>query len=193
MRLPPIAELRRTLVSPGSHERLLDDVLARARQPAAAHVFTALFEPHARAAARAADAMLAQGQPAAALGPLAGLPVSVKGLFDVAGHVTLAGSSLRRHAAPAAQDATVVARLRAAGTALLGHSNMTEFAFSGVGINPHHGTPVNPTDAAVARIPGGSSSGAAVSVALGLAVRGPGFDGGKAAGLVDVTDLVEFS
>ena len=178
MRLPPIAELRQTLLTPGSHERLLDEVLARAQQPAAAHVFTALFEPQARAAARAADAALAQGQPASALGPLAGLPVSVKGLFNVAGHVTLAGSSLRRHEAPATQDAAVVARLRAAGAALVGHSNMSEFAFSGVGINPHHGTPVNPADAAVRRIPGGSSSGAAVSVALGLAVAGLGSDTG---------------
>jgi aspartyl-tRNA(Asn)/glutamyl-tRNA(Gln) amidotransferase subunit A len=180
--LPPIAELRRTLAQPGSHERLLDEVLTRARQPAAAHVFTALFEPEARAAARAADAALATGRSAAGLGALAGLPVSVKGLFDVAGHVTLAGSQLRRHEAPATQDAAVVARLRAAGAALLGHSNLTEFAFSGVGINPHHGTPVNPAeaalDASVPRIPGGSSSGAAVSVALGLAVAGLGSDTG---------------
>ncbi len=173
--LPPIAALRQQLHTPGSHERLLDEVLQRARAPAAAHVFTAWFEAEARAAARAADAARAGGQ---ALPPLAGLPVSVKGLFDVAGHVTLAGSQRLRGAPPAAQDAAVVARLRAAGAALLGHSNLTEFAFSGVGLNPHHGTPRNPADAALARIPGGSSSGAAVSVALGLAVAGLGSDTG---------------
>jgi len=69
-----------------------------------------------------------------------------------------------------------VARLRAAGAAIVGRTNMSEFAFSGVGINPHHGTPANPADASVARIPGGSSSGAAVSVALGLSVAGLGSD-----------------
>ncbi len=175
MSLPTLSELRRTLVTPGCHEALLDQVLAAAQAPDAAHVFTALFVDAARTAARAADALLAQGLPCEGL---AGLPVSVKGLFDVAGQVTLAGSRLRRGEPPALQDAAVVARLRAAGAALLGHSNLTEFAFSGVGINPHHGTPVNPCDTRVARIPGGSSSGAAVSVALGLAVAGLGSDTG---------------
>jgi aspartyl-tRNA(Asn)/glutamyl-tRNA(Gln) amidotransferase subunit A len=173
--LPTIAQLRRTLLAPGSHEALIQDLLHRAVEPAAAHVFTALFADQALAAARAADAALARRE---MLAPLAGLPVSVKGLFDVAGQVTLAGSSLLQGTPPAAQDAAVVARLRAAGAALIGHSNLTEFAFSGVGINPHHGTPVNPADAALARIPGGSSSGAAVSVALGLAVAGLGSDTG---------------
>jgi aspartyl-tRNA(Asn)/glutamyl-tRNA(Gln) amidotransferase subunit A len=177
--LPSIAHLRRTLLAPGSHEALVLDVLARAAEPAATHVHTALFAAEALAAARAADAALARREP---LPPLAGLPVSVKGLFDVAGHVTLAGSTLLRDAPPATQDAAVVARLRAAGAALIGHGNMTEFAFSGVGINPHHGTPRNPAafsvDPAVARIPGGSSSGAAVAVALGLAVAGLGSDTG---------------
>jgi aspartyl-tRNA(Asn)/glutamyl-tRNA(Gln) amidotransferase subunit A len=173
--LPSIAHLRRTLLAPGSHEALVHDVLARASGPAAAHVFTALFADEALAAARAADAALARRE---ALPPLAGLPVSVKGLFDVVGHVTLAGSNLLQGSPPAAQDAAVVARLRTAGAALLGHGAMTEFAFSGVGINPHHGTPVNPADAKVARIPGGSSSGAAVAVALGLAVAGLGSDTG---------------
>jgi aspartyl-tRNA(Asn)/glutamyl-tRNA(Gln) amidotransferase subunit A len=83
---------------------------------------------------------------------------------------------LRQGCTPAARDAAAVARLRTAGAAIVGTTNMTEFAFSGVGINPHHGTPRNPADAAVARIPGGSSSGAAVSVALGLAVAGLGSD-----------------
>ncbi len=119
------------------------------------------------------------GRAGKALHPLAGLPVSVKDLYDVAGESPGAASLVRKDAAPATADATVVARLRAAGAALVGRTNMTEFAFSGVGINPHYGTPVNPagTDG-VARIPGGSSSGAAVSVALGLAVAALGSDTG---------------
>jgi aspartyl-tRNA(Asn)/glutamyl-tRNA(Gln) amidotransferase subunit A len=99
-------------------------------------------------------------------------------LYDVAGRTTMAGSVLRQGQPVATHDAAAVARLRAAGAAIVGLSNMAEFAFSGVGINPHHGTPRNPADAAVARIPGGSSSGAAVSVALGLAVVGLGSDTG---------------
>lgn len=109
---------------------------------------------------------------------LAGIPVSVKDLFDVAGQVTTAGSTVLAGAAPAPTDATAVARLRAAGAVLVGRTNMVEFAFSGVGINPHYGTPVNPTDPETERIPGGSSSGAAVSVATGAALVGLGSDTG---------------
>lgn len=173
--LPTITELRRSLHAAGSHQELIDQVLDQAQGAAAQHVHISLFAAEAQAAARAADARLAQGLP---LAPLAGLPVSVKSLFDVAGYVTLAGSTLRKDEPAATHDAPAVARLRAAGAALLGHSNMTEFAFSGVGINPHHGTPRNPADAALARVPGGSSSGAAVAVALGLAVAGLGSDTG---------------
>jgi aspartyl-tRNA(Asn)/glutamyl-tRNA(Gln) amidotransferase subunit A len=122
-----------------------------------------------------ADARQAAGEPLAAL---AGLPVSIKDLYDVAGRTTLAGSVLRKGEPPAEHDAPAVARLRAAGAAITGLTNMSEFAFSGVGINPHHGTPRNPCDASVARVPGGSSSGAAVSVALGQAVAGLGSDTG---------------
>lgn len=111
-------------------------------------------------------------------GPLAGLPVSVKDLFDVAGQTSAAGSTVLANAAPAQADCPAVARLRAAGAALVGRSNMVEFAFSGVGINPHYGTPVNPADRRTARIPGGSSSGAAVSVATGAALVGLGSDTG---------------
>lgn len=109
---------------------------------------------------------------------LAGIPVSVKDLFDVAGQVTTAGSTVLADAAPAQSDSIAVARLRAAGAALVGRTNMVEFAFSGVGINPHFGTPVNPTDLVTERIPGGSSSGAAVSVATGAAYVGLGSDTG---------------
>ena len=169
------ASIQTTLTAPGSHRALIERVLADAALPAAAHVFTALLADDALAAADAADARRARGEP---LGPLAGLPVTVKDLYDIAGRTTMAGSVLREGSSPALQDAAAVARLRAAGAAVIGLTNMTEFAFSGVGINPHHGTPRNPADAAVARIPGGSSSGAAVSVALGLAVAGLGSDTG---------------
>lgn len=110
--------------------------------------------------------------------PLAGLAVSVKDLFDVAGQVTRAGSIVLQDAAPAEQDSVAVARLRRAGAALIGRTNMTEFAFSGVGVNPHFGTPAAAGAGDVARIPGGSSSGAAVSVATGAAFVGLGSDTG---------------
>ncbi len=110
--------------------------------------------------------------------PLAGLAVTIKDLFDIAGQPTAAGSVVLEGATPAAADCPAVARLRAAGGALLGRTNMTEFAFSGVGTNPHFGTPANPCDPAVPRIPGGSSSGAAVSVASGAAFVGLGSDTG---------------
>lgn len=110
--------------------------------------------------------------------PLGGIAVSVKDLFDVAGQVTTAGSAVLTGTAAAQQDAVAVARLRAAGAVLVGRTNMVEFAFSGVGINPHYGTPVNPADPTVERIPGGSSSGAAVSVATGAALVGLGSDTG---------------
>lgn len=110
--------------------------------------------------------------------PLAGIAVSVKDLFDVAGQVTMAGSTVLSGTPPARADAIAVARLRAAGAVLVGRTNMVEFAFSGVGINPHYGTPVNPADTGTERIPGGSSSGAAVSVATGAALVGLGSDTG---------------
>jgi aspartyl-tRNA(Asn)/glutamyl-tRNA(Gln) amidotransferase subunit A len=188
--LPPIRELRARLTSPGCHAALLAQVLDGATAPAAAHVFTTLFPERALAEARVADAQLAAG---AALPPLAGLPVSVKDLYDIGGEVTLAGSMLRRGAAPAEVDAPAVTRLRAAGAAIVGKTNMSEFAFSGVGLNPHYGTPRNPCDPALARIPGGSSSGAAVSVALGLAVAGLGSDtGGSIRIPAALTGLVGF-
>ena len=124
-------------------------------------------------AARSSDLARAAGYVPS---PLAGLPVSIKDLFDVSGQVTGAGSRVLAGSAPARQDAPVVARLRAAGAVLLGRTNMSEFAFSGLGLNPHYGTPVSP--AAKDRIAGGSSSGAAVSVALDMAVAGLGTDTG---------------
>ena len=107
---------------------------------------------------------------------LAGLPVSVKDLFDVKGQVSTAGSKALAHQKPASADASAVARLRAAGAILLGRTNMSEFAFSGLGLNPHYGTPLNPFDAS--RVAGGSTSGGAVSVALNMAVATLGTDTG---------------
>lgn len=173
--LPPISQLQARLSHPGAHQALIESLLTQCQAPQADHVFIELWADQALAAARAADDAAAAGRPQ---GALAGLPLSIKSLFDVAGRRTLAGSVLRRDAPLSTADAPAVARLRQAGAALMGHTNMTEFAFSGVGLNPHYGTPRNPADAALARIPGGSSSGAAVSVALGLAVAGLGSDTG---------------
>ena len=157
---------------------LLDGAQAAAAGPAARHAFVRRFDAQARAAAVAADATVDAGAP---LPPLAGLAVSIKDLFDVAGWPTTAGSVVLSDAPPASADAAAVARLRAAGAALVGHTNMSEFAFSGVGINPHFGTPANAGTAAfdaTQRIPGGSSSGAAVSVACGAAWAALGSDTG---------------
>lgn len=122
------------------------------------------------------EARRVAGDPAAQKRPLAGLAVSVKDLFDVRGEVTAAGSVALAGEPPAAGDCPAVARLRAAGAAILGRTNMTEFAYSGVGANPHYDTPWNPADTQTRRIPGGSSSGAAVSVATGAAFIGLGSD-----------------
>lgn len=100
-------------------------------------------------------------------GPLSGLNVAVKDLFDVRGYVTRAGSVVRKDTAPAMQDATAVERLRQSGAGLIGHANMTEFAYSGLGLNPHYGTPLTPLRAGC--IAGGSTSGGASAVARGVA------------------------
>ena len=133
-----------------------------------------VYADQARAAADAADARAARGAP---LGPLDGVIVTVKDLFDVAGEVTRAGSKiLAEEGKPATADAPVVQRLRAAGAVIVAKTNMTEFAFSGIGANPHFGTPGNPRDRT--RVPGGSSSGAAVAVGDGLCDIAIGTDTG---------------
>jgi aspartyl-tRNA(Asn)/glutamyl-tRNA(Gln) amidotransferase subunit A len=131
---------------------------------------------HADAARADADAACSRRRRGVSLGPLDGTIVSIKDLFDVVGDVTTAGSRVLVDAAPAVADAAAVQRLRQGGAVLIGRTNMTEFAFSGVGYNPHYGTPGNPHDRA--RIPGGSSSGAAVSVADHMAEIGLGSDTG---------------
>jgi len=147
-----------------------------AQSSACQHVFIKPMFGEARASA---------ATPGMAHLPLAGLAVSVKDLFDIAGQTTAAGSTVLAHAPAASQDCPAVARLKAAGGVVLGRTNMVEFAFSGVGTNPHFGTPANAAAMATAaafkdspRIPGGSSSGAAVSVAAGAVFVGLGSDTG---------------
>ncbi|MBN9468733.1 MAG: amidase [Bosea sp.] len=156
---------------------LVEGALSRAKAPEGegARVFTALHEEQARAAARASDVLRQAGYPRS---PIEGLPVSVKDLFDIKGETTRAGSVALDGAAPAQQDAPAVQRLVAAGAILIGRTNMTEFAFPGLGLNPHYGTPLNPFDRSTGRIPGGSSSGAAVSVTDGMAAAALGTDTG---------------
>jgi aspartyl-tRNA(Asn)/glutamyl-tRNA(Gln) amidotransferase subunit A len=155
---------------------LVEDALARIEDRAGEgqRTFLEVNAAAARAAADFHDQMRAHGAHA----PFAGIPISIKDLFDIAGEVTTAGSLVLRDTEPATADAPAVARLRAAGFIPVGRTNMTEFAFSGLGINPHHGTPANPYDRGAARIPGGSSSGAAVSITDGMALGALGTDTG---------------
>ena len=160
---------RLTLLAGDSDARTeMERAIALCESPACAHVFTRTMFDEARGAAAAS----------APESRLAGLAFTSKDLFDVAGQPTPAGSAVLAHAPAAPTDSLAVARLRAAGGVLTGRTNMTEFAFSGVGVNPHHGTPANVSDTATPRIPGGSSSGAAISVATGAAFIGLGSDTG---------------
>ena len=149
-----------------------------AASEACTKAFIRMFDTSARASAAALQAMHRAG---AAIGALAGAPVSVKDLYDVAGFPTTAASSTMHDAPICAADSPAVARVRQAGGVLVGHTNMSEFAFSGVGINPHFGTPANPITHALdgkLRAPGGSTSGGAVSVASGAALAALGSDTG---------------
>ncbi|WP_424986097.1 amidase family protein [Microbulbifer sp. S227A] len=133
----------------------------------------------ARDAATAPDFTRVFDDPITCDGPLSGLNAAVKDLFDVAGYVTRAGTVARRDLAPAKRDAVSVARLRAAGAGLIGHANMTEYAYSGLGLNPHYGTPLTPLrDGCIA---GGSTSGGASAVARGIADIALGTDTGGSA------------
>jgi aspartyl-tRNA(Asn)/glutamyl-tRNA(Gln) amidotransferase subunit A len=156
---------------------LVEECLSRIADPGGegSRAFTKVYDDQARASADAMDALRRAGR---APGPFAGIPVSIKDLFDVAGEPTAAGSIVLAAAPAAASHAPIVQRLLSAGMVLIGRTNMTEFAFSGVGINPHYGTPLSPFDRATGRIPGGSSSGAAVSVSDGMALAAIGTDTG---------------
>jgi aspartyl-tRNA(Asn)/glutamyl-tRNA(Gln) amidotransferase subunit A len=172
-----LAQTARELDAGASSRAVVEECLARIADPAGEgrRVF---LKVHADVARATADHIDALRRHRAAPSRFAGIPVSIKDLFDVAGDVTTSASVALRDAAPAAADAVVVARLRAAGLIPLGRTNMTEFAFTGLGINPHYDTPRNPYDRATGRIPGGSSSGAAVSVTDGMAVGALGTDTG---------------
>jgi aspartyl-tRNA(Asn)/glutamyl-tRNA(Gln) amidotransferase subunit A len=158
-----------------SSRKLTDEALARIEDSKGegSRAFMKVYRQQAIAAADASDAQRKAGL---VPGPLAGIPISIKNLCDVAGETTLAGSRALDDAPAAKADAPVVARLRAAGAVIVGSTNMSEFAFSGVGFNPHYGTPGNPADRK--RVPGGSSSGAAVSVGDRMAVAALGTDTG---------------
>ena len=155
--------------------KLTEEALARIKDPngEGGRAFIRVWPSQALAAAEACDRLRREGLVAS---PLAGIPVSIKNLCDVKGETTLAGSRVLKDQRIATEDAPVVARLRAAGAVIVGSTNMSEFAFSGVGFNPHYGTPGNPADRK--RVPGGSSSGAAVSVADRMAVAALGTDTG---------------
>jgi aspartyl-tRNA(Asn)/glutamyl-tRNA(Gln) amidotransferase subunit A len=173
-----IAELARQLGTGALQARaLVDAALDRIADATGegSRAFITINADAARAQADAVDRARADGQ---SVSPFAGIPIALKDLFDVAGEVTSAGSRLLKDQPPALRDAPVVARLRAAGFIFIGRNNMTEFAYSGLGLNPHYGAPLSPFDRATRRIPGGSTSGGAVAVADGMAVASLGTDTG---------------
>jgi aspartyl-tRNA(Asn)/glutamyl-tRNA(Gln) amidotransferase subunit A len=161
-----------------SARKLVEECLARIADPSGEGQ-RAFLHVDGKAAIEAAEAMDRLRQVKAAPSRYAGIPVSIKDLFDIKGQITRAGSrALEENATPAAADAPAVARLRRAGFIVIGRTNMTEFAYSGIGINPHYGTPKSVWHRDIGHVPGGSSSGAAVSVADGMAYGGLGTDTG---------------
>ena len=178
MKLAPVAEMLRQLAQGEVTSRqLVESCLEAIADPAGegSRTYLTVYADAARSAADEADAQRRFGK---AQGALLGIPVSIKDLFDVAGETTRAGSIVLTDAPPAMADAMIVQRLKEAGAILMGRTNMTEFAYSGLGLNPHYGTPRNPFDRESGRIAGGSSSGAAVSVTDGMAAVGIGTDTG---------------
>src|SRR6201996_3957432 len=157
--------------------KLVEDCIARIADPAGEgqRVFIHVDKD---AALEAADAMDRLRKAHAAPTRFAGIPVSIKDLFDIRGQVTRAGSRALDDSAPAEKDATAVSRLRRAGFVVIGRTNMTEFAYSGIGINPHYGTPKGAWQRKVGHVPGGSSSGAAVSIADRMAYGALGTETG---------------
>ncbi|QWG21938.1 amidase [Bradyrhizobium sediminis] len=160
-----------------SARKLVDECLAKIAD-ASGEGARAFVHVDAEAAIEAAEAMDRLREVKAAPSRFAGIPVSIKDLFDIRGQVTRAGSRALDDSPPAEADAPAVARLRRAGFVVIGRTNMTEFAYSGIGINPHYGTPKGAWNRKAGHVPGGSSSGAAVSVADGMAHGGLGTDTG---------------
>ena len=157
--------------------QLVEQSLAAIRDPQGEGARTFLVV-HDKEALAVADRIDAQRREGSKLPVLAGIPVSIKDLFDEAGVVTLGGSKILVGTPPATRDSTVVERLRNAGAVIVGRTSLVEFAYSCLGINPHYGTPKNVFDRANGRIPGGSSSGAAISVTNGMAAGAIGTDTG---------------
>src|SRR5579863_5030392 len=175
---PTLAALADDLENGRTNARkLVDECLARIADKSGEGA-RAFVHVDIEAAIEAAKAMDRLRDVKAAPSRFAGIPVSVKDLFDIKGQVTRAGSRALEDSAPAEADAPVVARLRRAGFIVIGRTNMTEFAYSGIGINPHYGTPKSAWQRGVGHVPGGSSSGAAVSVADGMAHGALGTDTG---------------
>jgi aspartyl-tRNA(Asn)/glutamyl-tRNA(Gln) amidotransferase subunit A len=175
---PTLAALAEDLASGRSSARqLVDQCLARIADTSGEGARTFIHVDR-EAAIEAAEAMDRLRKVKAAPSAYAGIPVSIKDLFDIKGQVTRAGSRALDDSPPAEADAPVVARLRRAGFIVIGRTNMTEFAYSGIGINPHFGTPKGAWQRSVGHVPGGSSSGAAVSVVDGMAHGALGTDTG---------------
>ena len=175
---PTLAKLAGDLEAGRSSSRkLVEECLARIADPAGEGQ-RAFIHVDKEAALEAADAMDRLRKAGAAPSRFAGIPVSIKDLFDIKGQVTRAGSRALEDSAPAEADAPVVTRLRRAGFIVIGRTNMTEFAYSGIGINPHYGTPRGAWQRGVGHVPGGSSSGAAVSIADRMAYGALGTDTG---------------
>ena len=159
-----------------SSRELVEQALARIadQNGEGSRAFLQVNAEGAREAAHYSDLLRKKG---VRRSPVDGLPISLKDLFDVAGEVTRAGSKIME-SGPRDKDAAAVARLRAAGAVFIGRTNMVEFAFGGVGLNPHYGTPKNPWDRKTGRVPGGSSSGGAVAQADGMCAMALGSDTG---------------
>lgn len=169
-----ISELQTGVVT---SRQLTEQCLTRIEQSAeqAQKIYLQLFADQALAQSDAIDQLKKQG---ITLSPLMGLPISIKDLIDIEGCPTSAGSTFIADVRPVKKSAAIVERLQAAGLVILGKTNMVEFAYSGVGINPHYGTPLNPFSREEQLVPGGSSSGAAVSVTDGMAFAAIGSDTG---------------
>src|SRR6266571_7607980 len=157
--------------------QLVEEALAAIKDPRGegARTFLMVHESQALAAADRVDAQRRSG---ANPRGLSGIPISIKDLFDEAGVVTLGGSTVLAGAPAAERDCTVVQRLKKAGAIIIGRTNLTEFAYSALGINPHYGTPKNVFDRTTGRVPGGSTSGGAISVTDGMAAAAIGTDTG---------------
>ncbi len=178
LKMRPVLELQAALWSGKTTSReLTEQALDRINDPTGegSRTFLKVHDAAALAAADASDKLRESG---VIPSPLSGIPISLKDLFDEQGQQTRAGSKSLEDVPPAAKDSIVTARLRASGAVLVGRTNLTEFAYSGLGLNTHYGTPRNPWDRETERIPGGSSSGAGVSVADGMCSVAIGTDTG---------------